>query len=756
MVRSPRQSTLLVRALISFLLLAAGVGAQDTYVIGGPDFSLAPSSLNWAWTEVNFDALRAALTDRTRFGPGGTVETRIELRDLTLIRDDTLNRLDAFVVPYWHERDLTDEQVDVILRFFRAGGDLVLAQDDPLHDKIGERLGFAVDSTSSLLGSEGISPLFRGPFGTADRVTHGGAAAFVHSALVQRRRGRVAAINDGHEITAVHMNRGVYGPNTGALVVLGDVDVITTQADYAAMNDNATFALNTFAFLAERIPVQVVGGPGAGISSGFVSWSGSGFRPFRDALEDPSRFGAGGVVPQRVLTVDLDRIHLATVLQLDVFVTARIADDQIDGAVIDALDEFRDAGRGMLITPDHALHDRVAADLLGVACAGTISSTTMNGGSPLFDGPFGRAVDVGLGNQLGCHFDLAGTAGREVGVNGSDELCAAVFEESKQRGPAVLVGDDTTVGALARYDLMNANAVFSLNAAAWLLEARPYRLGGPSVSLAPTSDRWAWDGDFFRELRESIRDPNFFGATGIAPREVVEETLFDVTPETLATLDAFLVPWWRDTEITPEQVDAIVEFFLNGGDLLVFQDDALHDAVGRALGVPVVASAAFGPVRGTGRLFSGRFGTAGDVETSGARGVLDRAGVLEHGGRVVGENAAGEAMVAVWDRGQYLAGSGSLVMVGDVDMVSRLADFVPFNENGVFAMNLIDASAFPRTPGTIEYYGAGCTGSGGFTPRLRVRGHPGLGHSIVLDLLDTVLPAIGSRASRARSRSPPA
>jgi hypothetical protein len=64
--------------------------------------------------------------------------------------------------------------------------------------------------------------------------------------------GQVMGTNGGAPSVAF-WDRGAFGPNSGRMIIVCDVDAIATnvgypgQADYAAMNANAIFALNVAA-----------------------------------------------------------------------------------------------------------------------------------------------------------------------------------------------------------------------------------------------------------------------------------------------------------------------------------------------------------------------------------------------------------------------------------------------------------------------------------------------------------------------------
>lgn len=218
--------------------------------------------------------------------------------------------------------------------------------------------------------------------------------------------------------------------------------------------------------------------------------------------------------------------------------------------------------------------------------------------------------------------------------------------------------------------------------------AAPYVVGGPAAGLQTSSNSYQWDGgSYLTPFRDALENPDYFGPTGIVNQEI-DTVNVDFVTTTLDDLDGFIVPWWRNDEAAPYDA-AIVDFFLNGGDLWVLQDSDGRDSVGDALGVGTVGQTAISPVNGTAPLFDGPFGLANNVlQGGGEEGYLSEADVLAQGGTVIGRNAENQVIAAVWGAEQYAPGSGALIIVADIDMFTTLAIFGPaLNDNGVFALN---------------------------------------------------------------------
>jgi hypothetical protein len=157
--------------------------------------------------------------------------------------------------------------------------------------------------------------------------------------------------------------------------------------------------------------------------------------------------------------------------------------------------------------------------------------------------------------------------------------------------------------------------------------------------------------------------------------------------------DGIISPWWADAETTPSAIATAANLFMNnGGDLFLFNDDSAHDAIAAYLGIPTQDSAAPSAFNGSGFPFDGPFGAAANVSISGDVGHLSLADVAATGGKVLGVNGAGQITVAFWDRDDYAAGAGRMLIVTDVNTIGDFfgtAQYSPPNANGRFALNLV-------------------------------------------------------------------
>jgi hypothetical protein len=210
---------------------------------------------------------RAAAEDPSNFGPAGVVMAQsITTTNLSSVTAATLAQLDGFVASFWADSDTTAAEATAVIDFFLAGGDLILLQDDSAHDAIGEQLGIPT-SLSDGLASNGGTPLFEGPFGSASNVAQSDTTGQLSVTDVFSHGGGAGATNGSGQITAAYWNRGDYALGAGRLLIIADVDMwATTNATYAPLNDNGTFALNGthFTLLPEPGALWQLG-PGIGL-----------------------------------------------------------------------------------------------------------------------------------------------------------------------------------------------------------------------------------------------------------------------------------------------------------------------------------------------------------------------------------------------------------------------------------------------------------------------------------------------------------
>jgi hypothetical protein len=229
--------------------------AAATFVMGGVAGStLAPNSGAWSWDGEYLAGYRGALGNRVFFGPSGTVPRSIATITLTSISAETLRGLNLFISPKWFNSDSAPYN-QLVVNFFRAGGNLFLLDDMSDKSGIAALLGVPTHDSSDGSVSNGGAPLFNGPFGFPTNVTQAREHGYLMAPEIYAHHGFVCAMNPSNQITAACFNAGAYAPGAGAMVITTDVDMITTlgaggTAAYTTPpSSNAIFALNATAFL---------------------------------------------------------------------------------------------------------------------------------------------------------------------------------------------------------------------------------------------------------------------------------------------------------------------------------------------------------------------------------------------------------------------------------------------------------------------------------------------------------------------------
>jgi len=245
-------------ALFSSLAFVMPASAA-VYNLGG---ATGAGSL-WSFDGPNLAAYRAAITDPANFGPAGTIAKTINTVDVASVSPASLAGLNGFIVPWTADSFYTASQQNDLKNFLLSGHDLFILQDDPAHDPIGALLGIPTVSNSTSTINNGTAPFYAGPFGNAANVNQGGAFGTLNAADVAAALGHVASTNASGQITGAYWGDGEYAPGAGRLVIITDVDMISTAyglANYSPLNDNGRFALNITAFLVDSAPPPV--GPG--------------------------------------------------------------------------------------------------------------------------------------------------------------------------------------------------------------------------------------------------------------------------------------------------------------------------------------------------------------------------------------------------------------------------------------------------------------------------------------------------------------
>jgi hypothetical protein len=274
----PKLRALLLTAVCGLIATSA-----NAYVIGGPAAAFQPDNFGWTWEGGAFVTdLRTALQNPANFGPGGVVPVPITTTNVNMAAADPFAGLDGFIVPWW-SRPQSSPYNAAVVSFFLGGGDLIILQDSgtdipPGRDGVGAALGVPTVGQTGVTPVNGIAPLFVGPFGTANNITQGGGEeGFLSEADVLARGGTIVGRNTENQVIAAFWGANQYAPGAGALIIVADIDMFTTQATFAPLDDNGIFTLNAFAFLVTSTAPIGVPEPGTGallvaslIAAGFV------------------------------------------------------------------------------------------------------------------------------------------------------------------------------------------------------------------------------------------------------------------------------------------------------------------------------------------------------------------------------------------------------------------------------------------------------------------------------------------------------
>lgn len=242
------------------------------------------------------------------------------------------------------------------------------------------------------------------------------------------------------------------------------------------------FAVTAFAAMAvpSLAASYTVGGTGTAISpdSDCWAWDRECVADFRAALANPDYFGPTGVVPRSIGTVTLLEVNAASLGGVDMFIGTWNADSDWSAAQLNAVKGFFLGGGDLFLLQDDSGHD-VIGEMLGLTTTDSTGSVS-NGGAPLYDGPFGAAVDVTQHYNVGQLDEAAVLAlgGTVAGRNGEGQVTSAYWKAG-QFAPgagALFINADIDMIATtqcfpcngATYGPLNDNGRFALNTFAFL------------------------------------------------------------------------------------------------------------------------------------------------------------------------------------------------------------------------------------------------------------------------------------------------
>ncbi len=719
----------LPNATLSILIagaLAPASLAQSTYVIGGPANSLSPSSGVLGWDGTEMAAYRAAVEDRELFGPDtdGFHPVVVETRSLTSVNDNSLAGVDAFVCSYWADSEITPAQSDALVDFFLGGGDLIIVTDDNDHDEIADRLGLRVLPGFNETSAETAAPLGDGIFGRVSGNTVPlTAPGYIDAGRVLSKNGHVGAITPFQLAAAAWWNKGDYGPNTGALVVLADPGLLT-DGDYPSFDTLALIGLNMTEFLSKRAKVKVIGGPAASLqpSSGTLTWQGGAATgDVKVAMADDLGFG-----PEKtdIRFRFYDSINNANLGLCDTFVVPFWNDADLSATHRNAIVNSYLGGMNLVVWFSLDNQASILGDLnLGIQADSGSTAMILD---PLSFGPFGAVNslprDAGSAVTLDRD-DILDRNGYIAAVDADGDPVAAYFLEKDLPGLSanlVVVAEDGWIrDGGATFDPPNLEGRFALNTFHRVMTDRKIRVAGPSSNLNPSS--LGWDGAGMAMFRNTLMRPDYFGPQGRHNRGIDVLEMGNLDELTLATMDVVVTGLWNDPDIDHLQVAALLEFAERGGRVLLTPEDNGADDLAIAFGFEtddVNAS----PTTGSAPCYVGPFGTASVVTQADTSVIFDETALLERGGLAIGRNGADQVVVALLKESALDPKSGEVLAIGDVHMLVDV-DYNLLDTETIFALNSIASLAeLPSCLPDAFYYGYGHPGSGGLTPTMKIEG----------------------------------
>ena len=115
--------------------------------------------------------------------------------------------------------------------------------------------------------------------------------------------------------------------------------------------------------------------------------------------------------------------------------------------------------------------------------------------------------------------------------------------------------------------------------------SQAYVIAGNDYAVSDLSGSWSWDGFQHQEFRNALGSTANFGPGGVINESVSTVNLgTNINAASLATVDLFVSSWWQESQSSAYHT-ALLNFFYNGGDLMLLQDDPDRDGLGSALGV---------------------------------------------------------------------------------------------------------------------------------------------------------------------------
>lgn len=181
---------------------------------------------DWTLDGARMEETRAKLESAANFGPGGTVDTAIQIVDVTgALTPALLAGFDAFFVGYVSDGTLSGAELVALANWVEDGGTLVLTCDDPSHDAVCELFDAPVVANATPPTVPALlqiaHPLFTGPFGVAQSISNHGNYAIFDATGPELVLGRDTV---GEPVILLK------GHGDGVILILGDVDMISDDS----------------------------------------------------------------------------------------------------------------------------------------------------------------------------------------------------------------------------------------------------------------------------------------------------------------------------------------------------------------------------------------------------------------------------------------------------------------------------------------------------------------------------------------------
>jgi hypothetical protein len=290
---------------------------------------------------------------------------------------------------------------------------------------------------------------------------------------------------------------------------------------------------------------------------------------------------------------------------------------------------------------------------------------------------------------------------KEVHIKNTSEITALIYSKTKIE----LKETTKLIGAASAGDEMkmkdDAVIDFSCDGDDDDADSTLYKITGHGQSI--TSDNaWSWNGSEITDWREAMENPSYFGPGGVVSRAIETVDLASLTDSSLANVDAFVSTWWGSSQ-SSDYHNIVRDFFLAGGDLVLMQDDTSHDGIGEFLGIETINGMS-NPTTISSPLQDGPFGAVGTISINVGAAHLNNSQITALGGTICGEDQAGQATFACWDKDEFAAGAGKLVIIIDTEFItkeSNEANYNSLNDKAKLALNVLEF--LTRSP-SIDHY----------------------------------------------------